>query len=363
MTASTETVKENTVHFCTYLDSGYLSRVLALIHSLKIHCTNFKIYVYCMDEESYNFLKLQPISELCTISRDEFLKNDPNLSATKENRSTAEFYFTCTPSVILHTLERRKPGDLLFYCDADILFFGDPQHIVDDMGDATIYLTEHRFPEPIKHLELYGRFNVGIIGFRHCEEAMRCLTTWRTQCIEWCFDRVEADRFADQKYLDRWPNNYTNLKISNHLGINVAPWNKHNHKFQFTSGELFIDRSRLICYHFQGLRQFPLGIVVPQTFDYGCEVSSDLMRTVYIPYLNLLHDFEKKFNLYTLVKRYSQPPTPSEIWQNRHSRRYWIRVRTRTVPIQTFLWTLLICLYLRITYIFHPYSSNPIKKS
>ena len=54
----------------------------------------------------------------------------------------------------------------------------------------------------------------------------KCLHEWMQQCLEWCFDRYEDGKFADQKYLDSWPEKFKNhLVISKNLGVGIAPWN------------------------------------------------------------------------------------------------------------------------------------------
>jgi hypothetical protein len=315
-----------TVYFCTYLDSGYLTRGLALYSSL---CRNYSavvLYVVCMDDESYQKLSSLGIPGLQAISRAEFLRDDSSLAEKAETRTVAEFYFTCTPSVILFVLSRVPAGELLFYCDADVYFYGPIGVLVDDMGGAAVYITPHRFPESLLHLEVYGLFNVGVIGVRKCDVSSRCLEKWRCQCIDWCFDRVEDGKFADQKYLDDWPVLYENVAVSSHVGINVAPWNKDGLLVSSSERGVFVGAQQLICYHFQGLRIYPDGVIVPQFFDYGSELSDELASIVYVNYLRVLLQNERLYRCKSFAKRYVKGPTVYQLLSKSGSRKYWISI-------------------------------------
>ena len=45
------------------------------------------------------------------------------------------------------------------------------------------------------------------------------------RCIEWCFDRVEDGKFADQEYLDDWPQVHEDVVVLERPGVGMAPWN------------------------------------------------------------------------------------------------------------------------------------------
>ena len=78
-------------------------------------------------------------------------------------------------------------------------------------------------PEALRGEEKYGKFNVGILGFRNDAEGLRCLRAWRAQCNAWCHDRIEDGKFADQKYLDTWPEAFRTLVVSEHPESAVLP--------------------------------------------------------------------------------------------------------------------------------------------
>ena len=128
--------------------------------------------------------------------------------------------------------------------DADLFFFADPQPILDEVGDDSIGLIEHRFPENLADLEKYGRFNVGWMTFRNDPIAVSCLQIWREQCIEWCYDRLESGRFAEQKYLDEWPARFPRTRIIQHRGANVAPWNLERFEISLHGQEVRVEVSR-----------------------------------------------------------------------------------------------------------------------
>src|SRR5207302_11197999 len=108
----------------------------------------------------------------------------------------------------------------------------------------------------------------------------------------WCYDRLDGDRFADQKYLDEWPNNCQSLVISQHVGVNVAPWNKDNYQLTNTNATPHVDDCPIVCYHFHALRIYSYGIIQPLQDQYGV-LSRDLMRLIYRPYLEALGNAER----------------------------------------------------------------------
>jgi hypothetical protein len=78
---------------------------------------------------------------------------------------------------------------------------------------------------------------------------------WRERCLEWCKDKVEPTRYADQKYLDRWPELFRGVHIYTHPGANLARWNVKYRKVTQREGRLWVDDRPLIFFHFASFRQ------------------------------------------------------------------------------------------------------------
>src|SRR5712691_2882118 len=219
-------------HFCTYFDHRYLPRGLALYRSLKQHCRSFQLWVLCMDRECYDVLSQLDLPDIQLIALEDFEKDDQELLGAKQNRTLIEYYFTCTPSLPLFILNNCPEVGIITYLDADFFFFADPAPVFDEIADHSIAIIGHRFPAQLRHREQYGIYNVGWLSFRRDEQAFSCLVWWRERCIEWCYDRCEDGRFADQKYLDDWPTRFQGVVVLNHQGVNLAPWNLANYKIR-----------------------------------------------------------------------------------------------------------------------------------
>lgn len=83
---------------------------------------------------------------------------------------------------------------------------------------------------------------------------------YRTSCLEWCYDRLEDDRFGDQKYLDKWPSRYPNCCVSTILGANVAWWNMARWTPKKFDTLAYIGSDLLIFYHFQEIKRSESGM-------------------------------------------------------------------------------------------------------
>ena len=98
-------------YFCTYFDCHYLARALVLYDSLKRHGGDFKLWMLCMDEQSYAALAKLKLPEVNLLTLGELERDDAALLQAKSNRSLLEYYFTCTPSLPLFILKHYSDVD------------------------------------------------------------------------------------------------------------------------------------------------------------------------------------------------------------------------------------------------------------
>lgn len=241
--------------FCTYFDQHYLPRGLALIRSLQQHCAPFHLWVLCLDDICHAALAQLALPELTLISLGELERALPELPAARQNRSLVEYYFTCTPALTWHVLQQNPAIDLLMYLDADMLFFSNPAPVVAEMARHAITVIPHRYPAYLEGMNIYGVYNVGLLAFRRDATGLACLRQWYEQCVEWCYDRLEGERYADQKYLERWPEQFGDVLVLGHKGVNTAPWNLMNYRFSLRGGQVFVDDDPLVLFHFHGFKQ------------------------------------------------------------------------------------------------------------
>jgi len=241
-----------------------------------------------MDDDSYTALIKYDFQEIHPISLGDFEFGNVKLLDIKKERSIAEYYFTCTPFLSLFILDNFPDVDLITYLDADLFFFADPAPLFAEIDGKSISIVGHRFPARLRHLESTGLYNVGWVSFRRDENGLECLCWWRDLCLEWCYDRVEAERFADQKYLDRFPDRFGNEIIIRHKGANVAPWNIENYALTKRNHRFYVDDEPLIFYHFQGLKKIAPCIYNLGFWSYSIRASKELMNYIYIPYIQEL---------------------------------------------------------------------------
>lgn len=278
----------NSYYFCTYFDSNYISYGLTLISSLQRHCKNtFTLYVLCLDDDTYKSLKELKISSIKLIKLSEIESWDKSLLKVKNHRSLIEYYFTLSPILPLYILKKFNV-DVIASLDADIMFFESPKSIFDSLKSKSIYIIEHRFRPHYEKNLVSGRFNVQCQLFRNSEVGLNCLERWRNQCIEWCFDRHEDGKFADQKYLDEWPSLYGDeLVISKNPGEGLAPWNVDGEIIKKTNNRFLINDKPVIFFHFHGLRVFNRFVAKTGLSAYKTPLSKAL-RELYIVYISNL---------------------------------------------------------------------------
>ena len=272
-------------YFCTYFDSRYLSQGLALYRSLLRHVGDFELWILCLDQLAHDALVALQLPQARLVSLDEFERGDYELLAAKSTRSNVEYFFTCTPSWPLYVLAHNEHIDVLGYLDADLYFYSSPESVYEELGAGSLLITAHDFPSDLKRHERHGRFNVGLMLFRHDEPALAALSWWRERCLEWCYDRVEEGRFADQKYLDQWPILFPETRVMRKPAGAMAPWNWMNYEISWNRDHIVVNGERLVTYHFQSVSVYFGRLYVTQLSGFR-RMPASLRRRLYGPYVS-----------------------------------------------------------------------------
>ena len=241
-----------------------------------------------MDNATYQILSEMQLPHVRLIALTEFERNDPLLQKAKSNRSLIEYYFTCTPSLPIYVLDNAPEVDIITYLDADMYFFSSIEPIYQELGDGSVLVVEHRFSPALKKLEIFGIYNVGLLVFKRDVNGLACLHWWRDCCLEWCYDRVEGNRFADQKYLNDWPERFAGVVVSDHKGVGLAPWNITNHKYSSNCREFLVDDQTLIVYHFHGLKRINWWLYDANITLYAAWLPGIVKKSLYYPYIREL---------------------------------------------------------------------------
>lgn len=283
------------INFCTLFNSAYLSRGLAMYESLLQHCPDFHLYVFAFDDKCYGYLKKLNREHLTVITLKEF--EDPELLRVKSSRSAAEYCWTSTPSTIRYCIQNFNLENCT-YIDADMLFYSDPKVLIEEMGDRSVLITEHRYTKEYDQSGTSGKYCVQFVTFKKNESGMKVLEWWRNACIEWCYARHEDGKFGDQKYLDDWTSRFDGIHELKHLGGGIAPWNVQQYIFKNeNSGITGVERTtktkfKAVFYHYHSLKFYKQDMLT--LCDEGYELSKEVIDIFYRPYIKILDRIGKE---------------------------------------------------------------------
>ena len=283
------------LNYCTLFNSAYLSRGLAMYSSLEEQCSSFHLYIFAFDDDCLDVLLRLKLKYATVIPLKDF--EDPELLAVKSTRTAGEYCWTCTSSTIwycLHTYELHH----CTYIDADLLFFSDPKVLMEEMGEKSVLITDHRYSSMYDQSALSGIYCVQYITIKNNEEGLKALLWWRNACLDWCYNRFEDGKFGDQKYLDDWTTRFSGVYELEHIGGGVAPWNVQQYHIFEKEGKVLVSSSasfkeaELVFYHFQDFRYG-----VNHVFRLTSEMyflSKDAVDKIYKPYVKALLNAENK---------------------------------------------------------------------
>jgi hypothetical protein len=277
--------------YCTLFDARYFSRGVAMCESLRRHAPSARIYLFAFDEVCERAAAALGLPGLTVVPLRDL--EDDALRAAQQNRSWVEYLWTCTPATIGHVMDSFGE-DVCTYVDADLYFFASPESLHAELQGHELLITEHRYSPGLDSTATSGIYNVQFMPFRNTARGRTVLEWWRKACLESCELNPAEGKCGDQKYLDDWPTRFGGVKILEHLGGGVAPWNVQQYKFEerddrvlgkeIATGKEF----ELVFYHFHAFKVTEQGMV--RLTNPGYPLGADVVELIYRPYVRHLLD-------------------------------------------------------------------------
>lgn len=272
-------------NFVTIFNKDFIPQGIALYKSMCSHMSSFKLWIICVDSETFNFFNRNDFNNIIPLHLID-LETD-KLKKLRTERSLAEYCWTITPFAPKFVFDHDHSIDHVTYIDADIYFINNPEIIFKEFKQSTksVLITEHAYNPDNDHSKSNGRFCVQFIIFKR-NSTEDILRVWQDQCLEWCFARYENGKFGDQMYLDDWDKTFKDkVHVLKEVRLALAPWNAQ--RFSHSEG---------VFWHFHG---FKFGTINNSLFASNSDYYLPKLtrKNIYAPYKNLLSDIISEYSL------------------------------------------------------------------
>jgi len=180
----------------------------------------------------------------------------PNFENLLNKFEVVELNTAVKPSIFKY-LAVKFPKENICYLDPDLNFYHDVKDLETELGESSILLTPHiTQPRPIAQVPAenvflnYGLYNLGFLLLKVNKATADFLNWWEERTHELGINNPSVGLFVDQLWINLVPIFFGDVKISKHLGLNVAYWNLNERFLTRESGHLKINGQPLMFFHF-----------------------------------------------------------------------------------------------------------------
>ena len=270
--------------YVTVVSYEYALLGISIIRSLTSEGKNCALY--CIDDRGADLFEKVGLGS-CVIFRPADYQ-DVKLAEIRQQRSKSEYCYTCKSVALEHIFTQMPELEWAIYLDSDMMLFGDPDKALPMGADSHVLLTPHRPSTPYfeRFMPEAGQFNAGYIAFRATKQGLKALRWWRKKCEESCSAAPDAQGYADQRYLDEFPDLFEGVTLSKSAGVNAAPWNISDKKVSKEQESVFVDNDELLIYHMQGFKKIGFGFF--DLYSGELKLPLEVRDFIYGPYVSHL---------------------------------------------------------------------------
>lgn len=320
-----------TNNFTTLFNKSYLAKGMALCQSLENVCNDFRLFLFAFDDETEVVVKKMAFAHVIIVSLKQLEDYCPELIKEKEKKTIAEYCWTCKGPSMQYCLD--KFGlESICYMDSDLFFYHDPALLFQESPSSDVILTKHDFFNVPNLGESNGFHCAQYMAFKNNDNGRNVLNWWTNLCMDWCYARHEKGRFGDQKYLDLFSDNWSNVYDIVRNGC-CGPWNIQRYNVVSSREGVMVDtgnkKAPLVFYHFHFLRNKRYDLF--EEFNFGpYGYSQSVRRLIYKPYIDKLKVFEQRSReIYPEIDALgSEPRKASVVRQIYHLLRFILKENT-----------------------------------
>jgi len=260
-----------------------------MAESLHAYDENALIVLVCHDSKTAALAERWISSTFSVIELAQVKTKFPALRKIESERPRLEFIYALSPFVVAYLFDM-DPVSSVTYLDADLHFYDRVGDLTKEGQNFDVAVVGHRFAPDMRHLEIHGKYNVGLVQFNKTSGGHQVLQYWMESCVTSTSTTVTSDVFGDQKYLDNFKD-YGNVKVFEGHGINVAPWNCNQIQTSKEEKITLTNNDPLCFYHFSGLKIFSFFSTLSFSY-YNWKPSSALKKHIYVPYISKIKQME-----------------------------------------------------------------------
>jgi hypothetical protein len=171
------------------------------------------------------------------------------------------------------------------YLDPDTLILSDPAALELPVN-RSVQMTPHQltsipldgaFPDETLTLN-HGVYNLGYLGIRRGETAIRLLNWWEQRLEKHCRIDLVNGLFVDQLWFNLVPIYFPDSHVLRNPGANVAFWNLHERRVTAERSVLFAGATHpLIFFHFSGFSASRPAFITRVEVRQDCSQQADLL--------------------------------------------------------------------------------------
>lgn len=267
--------------FVTLFNSSYLLQGITLVDSLLKNYPESRIYVAPLDDFATQIL-IDKYIQTENVLLDSGTIREEYERRLRNYEKVNEVIFSLKPVLIKRAM-RSLNGDMYFYCDADLFFFS---RFDFDKVQEDIVLTEHIFKLELMEYVKNGKYNAGFVGFSKSPSSIICLNWWSQKCKESTAHDIENGVLGDQKYLERFSDLNSSIKVIKSPTMNQSVW-MIDGKSDIRKGPV-IDGKKISSFHFHRLKPYKF-LFKTGINQYGkTDCREFLYKFIYLPYLEKL---------------------------------------------------------------------------